>query len=151
MPSGEPRRTSGGPLRILGSRIDAVSFQDALDHIRPFLRSTHPHHIVTGNTLMLLEAGKDAALREILENAALVTPESSGILWASRALGQPLKEFIPGIDLMLAICRLAAEDGHTVYLVGSAPGTAEKASAALRVRYPKLKVIGTHHWHFQRA
>ena len=97
------------PLKILGSRIDAVSFQDALDRIRALLPLNSPHHIITGNTLMLLEAEKDPALREVLENAELVTPESSGILWASRMLGQPLKEFTPGIDLMLAICRMAAE------------------------------------------
>ncbi len=100
---------------------------------------------------MLLEAEKDAELRVILEKAALVTPESSGILWASSRLGQPLKEFTPGIDLMLAVCRIAADDGHPVYLLGAAPGTAERASRALGVRYPKLKIVGTHHGYFQRA
>ena len=139
------------PLRILGSRIDAVSFQDALDHIQSLLLLNKPHHIITGNTLMLVAAEKDSVLRNILEHAELVTPESWGIFWASKVLGEPLSEFTPGIDLMLAVCRVCAEENHSIFLLGAAPGVAERAVAALRIRFPKLNVVGTHHGYFQRS
>lgn len=100
---------------------------------------------------MLLEAEKDPVLREILENAELVTPESSGIRWASRVLGEPLEEFTPGIDLMLAVCRVCAEENLPIYLLGAAPGRAEEAGAALRIRFPSLNIVGMHHGYFQRA
>src|SRR5947209_97911 len=130
MVSGEPRRTRGGRLKIFGSRIDAITAEGALDQILRFLMSLEPHHVTTGNTLMLLEAEKDTQLRQILEDAALVVPESSGISWASRILGSPLAEFVPGIDLMLDVCRLVAfantSSPKSVFLLGSQLGVAEE-------------------------
>ncbi len=136
------------PLKILGSRVDPVTSQNALKQIQSFLHSDQPHHVITGNTLMLLEAEEDTELRRILDSAALVVPESSGILWASRALGSPLKEFTPGVDLMMAICRIAAEKGHPAFLLGSAPGVAEEAGHTLQAKFPGLKIVGTCHGFF---
>jgi len=136
------------PLRILGSRIDPVSSRRALEQIRIFLDSPQVHHVVTGNTLMVLSAEKDRDLRDILERAALVVPESWGIRWASRVHGHALAEFTPGIDLMLEICRLAEAGGRSVYLLGSAPGVAEEAGVELKRRCPGLMIAGTHHGFF---
>jgi N-acetylglucosaminyldiphosphoundecaprenol N-acetyl-beta-D-mannosaminyltransferase len=137
------------PLRILGSRIDPLTAQDALEQIRAFLDSQEPHHVVTGNTLMVLAAEKDRVLRDILERAALVLPESWGIRWASRVHGHALAEFTPGIDFMLEICRLAEAGRHSIYLLGSTPGVAEEAGEVLRRRFPALTVAGTGHGYFK--
>jgi len=139
------------PLRILGSRIDPVKSRFALEQIQTFLDSPGIHHVVTGNTLMVLAAEKDRDLRDILERAALVVPESWGMRWASRLHGHALAEFTPGIDLMLEICRLAEVGGHPIYLLGSAPGVAEKAAEALRRRFPAVKIAGTDHGYFKAS
>ena len=88
-------------------------------------------------------------MRRILDESALVIPESWGIHWASRKLGAPLAEFIPGIDMMLEICRLAADEGHSIYLLGSAPGVSQAAAEALQKRYPKLIVAGAGQGYFK--
>jgi N-acetylglucosaminyldiphosphoundecaprenol N-acetyl-beta-D-mannosaminyltransferase len=139
------------PLKILGSRIDSLTSEEALHQIENFLHSPVPHHVITGNTLMLLAAQEDPTLRRILDEAALVVPESSGILWASRVMHTPLKEFTPGIDLMLSICRMASEKGHPVFLLGAAPGVAEGAGRALQIQYPGLRIAGIHHGYFKPA
>jgi N-acetylglucosaminyldiphosphoundecaprenol N-acetyl-beta-D-mannosaminyltransferase len=100
---------------------------------------------------MMLDAEQDQELRRILERASLVVPESSGILWASRVLDKPLQEFTPGIDLMLSICRMAAEKGHPAFLLGSAPGIAQEAGRTLTTRFPGLQIVGTQHGYFQSA
>jgi N-acetylglucosaminyldiphosphoundecaprenol N-acetyl-beta-D-mannosaminyltransferase len=138
-------------LKVLGSRIDPLTTPEALDVIEGFLRSQKPHHVITGNTLMLLAAQEDQALHQILEEAALVVPESSGILWASRVLGTPLREFSPGIDLMLAICRMASVKGHPAFFLGAAPGVAEAAAQAMTKQFPGFSIVGTHHGYFKTA
>jgi len=55
-------------FHILGSRIDSVTSPDALAGIRRFLDSKTVHHVITGNTLMVLAAEKDRELREIKDN-----------------------------------------------------------------------------------
>jgi N-acetylglucosaminyldiphosphoundecaprenol N-acetyl-beta-D-mannosaminyltransferase len=99
---------------------------------------------------MLLQSQEDPDLRRILEQAALVVPESSGILWASRVIGSPLQQFIPGIDFMLALCGLAQDEQLSVYFLGSAPGVAETAVTALRHRFPRLRVAGTGDGYFKK-
>jgi N-acetylglucosaminyldiphosphoundecaprenol N-acetyl-beta-D-mannosaminyltransferase len=138
-------------LRILGSRIDPLTSQQTLHQIEQFLLSGSPHHVITGNALMMLDAEQDDELRRILERASLVVPESSGILWASRVLDAPLQEFTPGIDLMLSICRMASEKGHPAYLLGSTPGIAEEAGRTLTVRFPGFRIAGTQHGFFRPA
>jgi len=138
-------------LKILGSRIDPITAQETLAQIESFLLSHRPHHVITGNTLMMLHAEQDEELRQILDRAALVVPESSGIFWASKVLHAPLQEFTPGIDLMLAICRMAAEKGHPAYLLGSAPGIAVEAGRVLTARFPGFKVVGMHDGYFRSA
>jgi len=98
---------------------------------------------------MFLAAQEDPELHEILEKSALIVPESWGIRWASRLLGHPLAQFTPGIDFMLEICRAAEAGGHSVFLLGSAPGVTEEAGDALSQRYPGLKIVGTGHGYFQ--
>jgi len=138
-------------LNILGARVDAVSFADAVARVDQYLSEAQPHHIITGNTLMLLDAQHDRALRAVLEHSALVVPESSGIYWASRRLRQPLKEFVPGIDFMLALCRLAAERGDSIYLLGAKPGVARRAADELERRFPTLRIVGAEHGYFAAA
>src|SRR4051794_16148782 len=100
-------------IRVLGNRVDALSSFEAIARIGELAEERKPSHVITGNTLMLLAAQTDAALAAILENAALVVPESWGVLWASRRTSKPLGEFIPGIDLMVRLCARAEEDGHS--------------------------------------
>jgi N-acetylglucosaminyldiphosphoundecaprenol N-acetyl-beta-D-mannosaminyltransferase len=137
------------PLKILGSRIDAVSFPEAVSRVRDLLPEPGTHQVITGNTLMLLDAQHDAELHAILEHAALVVPESSGIYWASRWLGRPLTQFVPGIDFMLALCGLAADTRKSIYLLGAKPGVAERAAEELRRRFPKLRIAGADHGYFK--
>jgi len=135
-------------LRILGSRIDRLTAEGALQRIRAMASSGRPHHVITGNTLMVLAAQTDTALRQIIENAALVVPESWGVFWASGQVDAPLLEFTPGIDLMMRLCEQARRDGHGIFLLGAAPGVATLAAERLRARFPGLQITGTHHGFF---
>lgn len=135
-------------LRILGTRVDPVTLAEAMHRVDGFLADPGPHHIVTGNSLMLLEAEQDRELRKAIEQAALVLPESSGVYWASRQVHRPLREFIPGIDFLHALCDRLARQGGRVFLLGARPGVAPRAAAQLQKLYRGLRIAGTHHGYF---
>ena len=160
--TGDPaRRTSGGlasagmtrehrpdSIQIFGCRIDRLTYATALERVRSFMASSRPHQIVTANPLMLMDARLDQELTEVINAADMVVPESSGIRWASQQLGTPLDVFLPGIDLFLGMCRMANEDGLSVFLLGAEPGVADKAAVSLRGNFPELHIAGTHHGYF---
>src|SRR5690349_6473319 len=61
-------------VRLLGSRVDRLTLDDIHATIDSAVQTKKPAHLVTSNTLMLLEADQDAALRALLERAALSIP-----------------------------------------------------------------------------
>jgi len=69
--------------------------------------------------------------------------DGASIVLASWLLGSHIAERVPGGELMEAICKEAAKDRLSVYLLGGLPGAALKASQLLSTRYPGLRIAGT--------
>jgi N-acetylglucosaminyldiphosphoundecaprenol N-acetyl-beta-D-mannosaminyltransferase len=65
-----------------------------------------------------------------------------GIVYASRSFKNPCKERITGIDLTLELAALAERKKFTIYLLGAAPGIGEEVAIRLKMRYPKIKIVG---------
>lgn len=135
-------------LRILGARIDAISFESALHAIERAVLSKAFAQIITVNPLMLDQSTRDPELQSAFEEAAWVVPESVGIALLARLKGLKISERIPGIDLMTELCKRAGLQGWKVYLLGGSPGVAEQARVHLQSLIPNLKIAGTHHGYF---
>jgi len=63
--------------------------------------------------------------------------------------GQPLSEFTPGSTSCWRSAGPPSSAGHSVFLLGSAPGVAEEAGEELSRRFPRLKIVGTGHGYFK--
>lgn len=135
-------------VQILEGWVEPLTLDQALTRVRSFLQEQIPRQIVTLNSLMLYEAGKDPELARVLEEADMVLPDSSGILWSARKLGHPLPERIAGIDFLERLTAMAAQEGVPIALLGSAPGVATVAARRLESRFPGLKVAFAHHGYF---
>lgn len=134
---------------ILGCMIDRVNRIQALQHIGKLIAEDRPGQIITLNAEIVYQAQKSPALREIINNASLVTPDGIGVVWGGRQLGCPFPERVTGIDLLQTLCQEAASHEWPVFLLGAAPGIADEAARQLSQRYPGLPVCGTHHGYFQ--
>ncbi len=55
-----------------------------------------------------------------------------------------LPEKLPGSDLAIDLCRVAADEGKSVFLLGGGPGVADGAGAKLLSLIPHLVVAGTY-------
>lgn len=129
--------------RILGVRVHDVTMGEALRIVEAFLARGQPSQICTVNPEFVMRARRDPAFFRTLENAGLNVPDGVGLLWAGRILKQPLRERVPGVELMEALAARAAERGWRVFLLGAAEGVADRAAAVLQARYPGLVVAGT--------
>ena len=136
-------------ITILGLRVDRVSPEETLAAIDGFIADGTPHHIVTADASMAVLARRDPALRAIVDQAALVTPDGAGILWASRLLGTPVPHKVSGVDLVGELCRLSVMKNYRIFFLGAAPGVAEEAAEKLRARYPGTLIVGTRDGYFK--
>ncbi len=92
---------------------------------------------------------RDGDFRDLLNGAALVLPDSVGVILGAKILGTPLKEKVSGVDFAERMAALLEQEGRSLYLLGGKPGVAEAAAGKLRERYPRLAVRGTADGYFR--
>ncbi|HEY1956348.1 MAG TPA: HAD-IIIC family phosphatase [Polyangiaceae bacterium] len=96
--------------------------------------------VFTPNVDHIVLAEHDASFREVYERASLSLVDGMPVLWAARALGAALPEKVSGSDFVPALVEVAAKRGFSVYLLGGAPGSAERAAQVLEAR--GVRVVG---------
>ncbi|MEW6662558.1 MAG: WecB/TagA/CpsF family glycosyltransferase [Bacillota bacterium] len=132
-------------VSILGVRVDAVTMPETLNIIEGFIQEGKPRHVITLNAEIIHRAWQEPSLKEIIDQAHLVTPDGSGVVWAAKKLGTPVPERVTGIDLVQALLPLAAQKGWSLYFYGGKPGVAEEAARRLKEQHPGLIIAGTSH------
>lgn len=128
-----------------GFSVDALTLDAAVERALALLASGRGGQIVTLNPEMLMRARRDPNLRAIIANAALVTADGMGIVWAARLAGVAIPQRVTGIDFSAALMARAAASGVTTYLLGAEPGVAEAAARALSQRTLGAQIAGA--WH----
>lgn len=144
----DPSGLTPPSVRILGVRVDAITFEGMLDCIEAWVApcggERRPHQICTVNPEFVMEARRNPPFAAVLEAADLCIADGIGLLWAARRLGEPLPERVTGSDGVPLIAARAAQKAWRLFLLGAGPGVAERAATVLRERYPGLQVVGTY-------
>lgn len=129
-------------MEILGTHIDGIRRQEALDRVRSFVVDDEQHMIVTPNPEILVAAHRDHEFREILNHASLSVPDGFGVVALGKLLGEEIPERITGVDFVDDLMCLADEIGHRVCFVG---GTHDDILLRARDhfvgRYPSLQIV----------
>lgn len=131
-------------LRILGIPIHDVTLSEALDWIGVWMAERGVHQIATVNPEFVMTARRNPDFRAVLERADLCLPDGVGITGAARYLGRPLRERVAGVDLVEHLATRAASEGWSLFLLGAAPGVADRTAAILKARNPGLIIAGTY-------
>jgi N-acetylglucosaminyldiphosphoundecaprenol N-acetyl-beta-D-mannosaminyltransferase len=82
------------------------------------------------------------AYRQVLNQAALVTPDGMPLVWGMRLLGIQHQPRVYGPDLMLAWCDRAAQTGLPIYLYGGTEALLTTLVANLQHQFPGLPIAG---------
>lgn len=120
--------------KILGVKIDDINLTDALDRVHKFLESKGSGFLIfTPGPEFLVTAQGDEEFKNVLNAADLSLPDGVGL-----QIFAGVKNKVPGVDFVSALCREAAKNYWTVGMMGgdNSPAAAE----VLRRRYPELKI-----------
>jgi N-acetylglucosaminyldiphosphoundecaprenol N-acetyl-beta-D-mannosaminyltransferase len=129
-------------VQMMGCQIDNLTMQETLQRVEGFVRSGLPHQHVVVNVDKLVKAQRDPALRQIINNCALVNVDGMPVVWASRWLGKPLKERVTGVDLFDALMGHAARKGWRVFLLGATEEVVQTVRDRYQQRFPTLHFAG---------
>ena len=134
---------------IMGITFDNVTMQQALERAGEILAGDKTCYAVTPNAEIAYEALRDESLRALLNEADLVLPDGAGVVLASKILKTPLQQKVAGVDFADGLLGMLAQNGKSVYLLGSKPGIAELAAQKMLEKHPKLHICGMNDGYFK--
>jgi N-acetylglucosaminyldiphosphoundecaprenol N-acetyl-beta-D-mannosaminyltransferase len=126
---------------ILGVGFDRVDLSSAAERIIERHAAGQRTLVITANPEFVMLARRDVELGKVARAADLVVADGTGVLVASRVLGDPLPGRVPGRLLVPAVLQLIS---GPVFLLGAAPGVADRAATTLTRRIPSLGIAGVY-------
>ena len=81
--------------------------------------------------------------RRVYKAHRFVVADGTPIVWLSRLADRPV-DLIPGCELVLPLCELAARKDIPVALVGASEAALDRAAKRLKARVPELKIVMQH-------
>lgn len=129
---------------FMNTYIDNVTKQEAIERIEYCIQNRIIGQVITPNVDQIVRMEWDDYFRQICEDCELLLVDGHPLIWVAKLYKKPFKEKICGSDLVPELCELAAKKGYSVFLLGAAPGVAQKAAEKLIDSNPGLNVAGVY-------
>jgi len=131
-------------VHILGVPFDPFTSEEVQVKLHQFLddNTGMQYHCMTPNNEMVVMAQRDQNFMDIVQNSHLNLADSTGILLVSALTGQRLPCRNTGVDTVQDFCKNLGADSP-IFLLGAAPGVAQKTAEILQGFNPLLRVVGT--------
>ena len=153
--SPSPPRLSPSPRRpvslICGIPVANLTEDEAVAAIDEMISKGGSHYAAVVNAAKIVAADRDEGLKQVLLDADLVTADGMSVVWASRLLGQPLKQRVTGIDLFERLVEHAAQRGLSVYFLGAQEESVRGTVARFKSQHSALKVAGYQNGYFAES
>ncbi len=126
---------------IVGMRVDATSYEDATRRVLVWAKRQESKYVCAANVHMAMETYDDSHFANIVNQAALVTPDGMPLVWGLTSLGVEGASRVYGPTLTLHVCEAAARQGVPIALYG---GTSESLSdfvEFLQAKFPGIQIV----------
>ena len=133
---------------VLNQPIDTFTMDEVAFFAKMALSNPKQLKIVTLNPEMIVNAMNNIELQAAINNANLIVPDGTGIVWAFKTLNKNKEtndsvniERVPGIELAERILESANELKKRIAIFGSTKIVLEKATIAIQNKYPDLIIV----------
>ncbi len=125
---------------IVGLRVDRTSYEEATSAVLRWAEARQSRYVCLAVVATVVEALDSEDYRMAVEAADLVTPDGMPLVWMLRLLGARSATRVYGPDLTLSILARAERENLPVGFYGSTPEVLDRLDAALRQRFPALRI-----------
>jgi N-acetylglucosaminyldiphosphoundecaprenol N-acetyl-beta-D-mannosaminyltransferase len=129
--------------------VHAIDMRGVLAQIDDFIDTHTPHYNIAINAAKVVSYQEDAAFRDAVDHAHLVTMDGQFVVRAARALGQVAPERVAGVDLMEALLAHSMRCRYSVYLLCGSDDVVKDCVVRARERHPSLIVAGYRNGYFE--
>ena len=140
--------STGGGLHtdcgdVLGVNVSAITMDDAIATLEGWIEEGLREYVCVTSVHGVMECRRDPSLRKIHNEAGMVTPDGSPLVYFLRLIGKKRTQRVTGSDLMREMMAISAMRGYRNYFYGGDIGVAEKLRETLVRSVPGLQVAGT--------
>jgi N-acetylglucosaminyldiphosphoundecaprenol N-acetyl-beta-D-mannosaminyltransferase len=129
--------------RILGTRVDATSYEDATARVLQWARDGQSHYVCVCNVHMVMEAHDAGGFQKLVNAADLVTPDGMPLVWVLRIMGIRRTPRVDGSTLTFHVCQAAAREGVPIALYGGSEETVAAFMVFARNNFPGIRIVDT--------
>ena len=144
-------RSSANTVKIAGIPVANLSEGEVVEAIDKLILEGGSHYGAVVSAAKIVAADRDENLKRTLLDADLVTADGMSVVWASRLLGQGLKQRVTGIDLFERLVEHAANARLSVYFLGAREESVRGVVEVFSKRYPSLRIAGYHNGYFDES
>ena len=135
-------------VEILNFFFNSLKKNELLKQLYKKINNKEKTFLVTANPEIVMYANKDAGYKDIVQGADYLIADGYGIILASKLLGKPLPERIPGFEIMTTLLEEGNRQGWSVYFFGAKEEVVSKAVTTVTERYENLTIAGYHNGYF---
>ena len=138
------------PIHLLGTPVFNLTMEETLSIVDDAIKNKkHIHHTVV-NAGKIVAMHENPELKESVTNADLINVDGQAVVWASRLLGQPLKERVAGIDLMEKLVEQAYNNHYKIFFFGAKDQVLEKMIEKYSAIYSPEIIAGYRNGYFKK-
>lgn len=130
-------------VEVLNIEIDNYTKQELLNQLLDSLKSNRRQFLITANPEIIMMANKDPNFARVIQEADYVVADGIGLIIGSKIIGHPLKERIPGVELMQDLLEMADKNHLSVYFYGAKQEVLQKLITVINQNYPGLEIVGS--------
>ena len=131
-------------ISFMNIQIDNVTLEEAVDSIKSCVENNQKMFVVTPNVDHIVKLQTNQKFLDAYLDAGLVAVDGTPIVAVAKMYKTPLKEKITGPRLTENVCRMAAEQHFSVFVLGAGPGVADQAAKNLLKQYPGFQYVGSY-------
>ena len=124
--------------RLLNTYVNNVTLDETLDEIDELIHKRKKSYIVAINVDVVMKMESDDYLRRITNEADMVLVDGKPLIWISKLYKRQIKEKVSGSDLVPQMCKRAADENYTIFIIGGKDGVAEQAKKKLEQKFPGI-------------
>jgi len=136
-------------IDLMGIPIDSLTMEETLQRVEAIIAAGEPVQHMAINAGKVVTCANDPELLRVIQGCGLINADGAGVVYAARALGQPLPERVAGVDMFTTLMSQAASKGWRPYLLGAKEEVVSAVVEHFQSRFPELEVAGWRNGYFK--
>ena len=129
---------------VLNLRVDLTDYASTIDRVMELARSGRGGYISVANVHVAIEAQDDPSFSKLVNDADLVLPDGTPLVWMQRWQGNNDAEQVRGPSLMPMLMKRAEGSGLKLGFLGGTEDTLRRLTDRGIAEYPSLKIAYTY-------